>query len=124
MKLILPFLISTAAIVGFQQKAPVKPPVKPKAPAFKDIQAILNDNCVGCHSGDRAKAEIDLSSFENIMKGGEDGPIVKAGAPKHSLIIEALRGMPGVRKMPPRKIGLAEAKIAVIESWIRAGAKK
>jgi protein TonB len=124
MKLILPFLISTVVLVGFQHAtAPKSSSLKPKPPTFKDVQSVLNENCVGCHSGDRAKAEIDLSSYATMMKGGEDGLIVKPGAPKHSLIVQALRGVPGVRRMPPRHDPLAEAKIVLIENWIKAGAK-
>ena len=57
------------------------------------------------------------------MKGGEDGVIVKKGAPKHSVLVEALRGAEGVRQMPPRRPPLPEASIATIENWIKAGAK-
>jgi hypothetical protein len=37
--------------------------------------------------------------------------------------VQAVRGMHGVRRMPPLASGLAEDKIVKIEKWIAAGAK-
>ena len=58
------------------------------------------------------------------MKGSDDGAIVKPGAPKHSVLVEALRGTGGVRQMPPRSGPLREDQIKLVEAWIAAGAKK
>ena len=123
MKLILPLIAVALCALGFQSKP--SPPATKKSPAsltFKDVQPIFRDNCVGCHSGKHAKAGIDLKSYQGVMDGGEDGPIIKKGAPKQSLLVKALRGEKGVRKMPPGD-KLADAKIAKIESWITSGAK-
>lgn len=115
------FILSLAVAASV---AVLVPKSNPKtAPAFKDIEPIFQANCVACHSGDRARGGIDLTSYETVMKGGDDGPIVKAGAPKHSVLVQALRGMPGVRHMPPRSAPLPEDKIASVEAWILAGAK-
>ena len=125
MKLILSLATAAVFALGLQAKPSAKPaaPKKPAAPSFKDIQPIFNMNCIGCHGGERPRAGIDLTSYEGIIRGSDEGPIVKKGAPKHSLLIEALRGMPGVRAMPPRRDPLPEAKIKQIENWIKSGAK-
>jgi protein TonB len=119
--------ISTAALAlacfGFQSGPVAKPAPKPLVPKFKDAEAILEANCTRCHGADHARGGIDLSSYASIMKGGEDGAIIRKGAPKHSVLIEALRGSNGVRQMPPRRDPLPEASIALIEAWIKAGAK-
>jgi len=117
-------LFALAPIVlsfGFQHKTPAPP--KPTAPAYKSVQAIFTKNCISCHSGDHPKAAIDLTSYAVVMEGGEDQPIIKKGAPKHSLLIQALRGADNVRRMPPRMSPLAEKDIMLIENWIKAGAK-
>src|SRR5436190_19122068 len=103
--------------LGFQAGSGAIRKIDPKSspPLFKDIQPILNASCVGCHSGDRPKAGIDLSSYESVMRGGEDGPVVKIGAPKHSLLVRALRGVNGVRQMPPRRNPLSEDRVILIE---------
>ncbi len=125
MKLTFTFTVAALALacLGFQSTAPANPTPKPAAPAFKDVEAIFATNCLGCHGGERARGGIDLSSYEAVMKGGDDGPIVKKGAPKHSVLVQALRGVEGVRQMPPRRAALSEASISTIENWIKAGAK-
>ena len=39
------------------------------------IQPILNKNCKSCHNPRNRKGELDLSSFEGLKKGGEDGQV-------------------------------------------------
>jgi uncharacterized membrane protein len=125
MKLILALATASVFALGWQAK-PAKKAANPKKTAlvtFASIQPIFNMNCLGCHSGPRARGGIDLSTYKSVMEGGEDGPIVKKFAPKHSLLVQALRGSPGVRQMPPRSGPLADDKIAQIEKWIGGGAK-
>jgi protein TonB len=121
------FSISVAVLAlacfGFQSNPTAKPAPKQTTPTFKDAETIFAANCTGCHGGQRARGGIDLSNYDAIMKGGEDGPILKKGAPKHSLLVQALRGTDGVRQMPPRRPQLPEASIATIETWIKSGAK-
>ena len=126
LKLIAPLAFAAVMAFGFQSKPTPKAaaaPKKPAAPTFKDIQPIFHDNCFDCHTGTHPRAGIDFSSYDTVMDGGEDGPIIKKGAPKHSLLIQALRGLNGVRHMPPRGPALAEEKIVRIEKWIADGAK-
>jgi len=125
MKFVLALCACTAVAFAAQSKPALKTPPtkKPASVTFKDVQPIFTENCLGCHSGERARAGIDFSTYQSVMNGGEDGPIIKKGAPKHSLLIEALRGTNGVRQMPPRHDPLAEDKIAKIEAWILAGCK-
>jgi hypothetical protein len=86
------------------------------------VQDVLNANCVTCHSGDKAKADLHLDSIEGLMKGGEDGPVVVAGKAADSMIVKAVRGEPGVKRMPPQG-AVPEDDIKKIEDWINAGAK-
>lgn len=88
---------------------------------FAAAKEVLAANCAGCHTGPGAKEGVDLSTYEGVMKGGEHGPVVKAGDPAGSMIIKAMRGN-GAKQMPPGK-QLPEDKIKVVEDWIRAGAK-
>lgn len=98
-------------------------PAAPAAPSGKyvAVQAVFTANCIRCHSGPRPKAGIDLSSYDGVMKGSMEGPIVAAGDPANSKIIRALHGQ-GARPMPPRG-SLGASDITTIEDWIKAGAK-
>lgn len=110
----------TTATTGTSTSEPT-----PTMVAYADVQAILDQNCVKCHSGDKPKAGVNLTNHEGVMKGGEDGPIVKAGEPENSEIISVMHGAEGHKMMPPKGMGdpVAEDKIKVVEDWIKGGAK-
>ncbi len=84
----------------------------------RDIEPILNDHCVKCHGPLKTKADLDLSTFHGLIKGGENGPIVKAGdATSSSLYNVLLEGSDP--HMPPKKQVPPEA-IQKIQNWINA----
>jgi protein TonB len=88
---------------------------------YAAVQQVFTANC-RCHTGPKPKAGIDLSSYEGVIKGGGEGPIVKAGDPDSSVLIQALKGVNGKKKMPPRGDLPADA-MKTITDWIQAGAK-
>lgn len=89
------------------------------AVAYSDVQAIFTKSCVSCHSDNGPKAGISLASYDSFMKSNA----VAAGDPANSLIIHALRGTDGKKKMPMGAPSLPEAEIKKVEDWIKAGAK-
>lgn len=97
---------------------------KPSAGAYDKVQATFTASCIGCHGSGRKAEGIDLSSYDAVMKGGEKGPIVVPGDPENSLLVHALRGTHGAKRMPLNGQPLPEAQIKEIEDWIKAGAKK
>jgi hypothetical protein len=99
--------------------------------------AIIQPNCAtsSCHSKAVAAAGLDLSTLESgyksltslhlaprgIMKVEPPRPMVTPGNPSESRVVHMMRAN-GARRMPPDR-PLAEADIALIESWILNGAK-
>ena len=58
---------------------------------FEDlIQPILDKKCTQCHQSSKRKGELVLSSFEGILKGGKNGPIISSGKIEESEIIRRL----------------------------------
>src|SRR5689334_982033 len=50
---------------------------------YKDvIQPIVTEFCVDCHGSEKQKGKLRLDSLEELMKGGENGPVLVAGAPE------------------------------------------
>ncbi|EEF61625.1 c-type cytochrome domain-containing protein, partial [Pedosphaera parvula] len=45
----------------------------------KDIQPILQQNCVKCHGPEKQKGDLRLDSKADAMKGGKDGVVIVAG---------------------------------------------
>jgi uncharacterized membrane protein len=87
------------------------------------VQPILNQNCKSCHNPKNLKGELDLTSFEALMNGGEDGSILTSGNPDESALYSKLilpkeddDHMPPKDKKQPEK----EA-IELIKAWIDLG---
>ena len=87
------------------------------------IQPILDQNCKSCHNPKKLKGELDLSSFEGIQKGGEDGHIIETGNAEESALFTRLilpedndDHMPPKDKRQPRK-----EEIELIKAWIESG---
>ena len=91
-------------------------------PNYEDqIKPLFRDHCLKCHNADEANADLDLSSFASVMKGGSSGAVVKAGLPESSQLYRAMAHLDGAEAMPPESPKLAEATLAVVRDWIRGG---
>ena len=44
--------------------------------------------CAGCHQGEGAEVGLDLTSYENVMAGSDNGPVVIPGDPAGSPIVQ------------------------------------
>ncbi len=84
-----------------------------------DILPLFRAKCLRCHGGAARKADLDLSTFAGVRKGGETGPVIVPGDPEKSLLYEKVHD----GAMPPaKKDRLVEAEVALIRRWIEAGA--
>lgn len=97
--------------------------------SFKnDIKPLLDKHCLSCHGeagpGQRA-AELRLDSYNNLMSGGKNGPVVVAGkVDKSPLLISVHPSIDATKQMPMRTaVKLSKTEIRVIETWVRQGAK-
>ena len=92
------------------------------SPSFSaDISPILTNRCAtaGCHVAG-GPHDIDLRTYESLMKGGDVGAIVIAGNARESEIIEEI--VQGKMPPPPEE-PLEAAQIQLIVDWINEGAK-
>jgi mono/diheme cytochrome c family protein len=94
-----------------------------------DIKPIFDKSCVRCHGAEKPKAKLRLDSLESVLKGGENGKMVKPGDSAGSILVHniAHAGDPDAYMPPPKNkanIGpLAKAQISLIRAWIDQGAK-
>ena len=88
----------------------------------RDVLPILISNCTmaECHDADKPKEGINLTSYASIM--GRKSLVV-AGSPSHSSLYESLVTDESDERMPPPPRSLTNAQIALIERWIKEGAK-
>lgn len=93
----------------------------------EDVLPIFQNRCARCHGAkneeDEVVAEVSLIviDYERLMLGSEFGPVITAGDPADSWLLEMITE----GDMPPEGEGdkVPEEEIAVIRQWIAEGAK-
>ncbi|MES2570586.1 MAG: c-type cytochrome domain-containing protein [Verrucomicrobiota bacterium] len=88
---------------------------------FSDVVPILKQNCNGCHRPGKTKGDLDLTSFEAILKGGKQGALLHPGNIAESELLEQISGE--TPEMPKDADPLSLEEIATISRWIAQGAK-
>ena len=98
----------------------------PPAAAFyaRHIHPILDANCANCHGEGQAKGGLRMDSYELLMKGGQDGPVILAGSAAKSVLFERITLPPDHKQFMPAegRPPLQPEQIAWIKAWIDQGA--
>lgn len=97
----------------------------PGAVSFSQaIAPLLQQKCITCHSPEKTKGGYQLHTFAALMKPGEskEAPVV-AGAPARSHLYQLLTAKDADDRMPQKDDPLPSAQIALVERWIKEGAK-
>jgi hypothetical protein len=104
-------------------------PITAEVSFSKNVQPILLDYCVSCHSpGGKGyvKSGLDLTSYQGLMKGTKFGKVVIPGNSQDSTFTKLLTGTNNGLKMPMglNSTGtLAHQYILVLRKWVNQGAK-
>ena len=114
---------SAAVAATPDQTAPLADTVSYK----EDVLPIFQKRCAKCHGGTDEEGEVvaEVSliviDYERLMMGSEFGPVVTAGDPVDSWLLEMITE----GDMPPEGEGdkVPEEEITVIRQWIAEGAK-
>ncbi|MFQ3593112.1 MAG: c-type cytochrome domain-containing protein [Gemmataceae bacterium] len=107
-------------------QAPTAPDPPPPGPVsyYREVRRIFQQNCQGCHQPARAMGGYVMTDFANLLKAGDTGnPAVVPGHPEKSELINQIRVEGGKALMPKNKQPLKPHEFALIERWIREGAK-
>lgn len=89
---------------------------------IKDVQPILREHCYSCHGSSKQEAAFRLDHKPSAMKGGDFGLAIKPGHAADSALVHAIEGRNPKLGMPRKGDPLSSDQIAVIKSWIDAGA--
>jgi uncharacterized membrane protein len=84
-----------------------------------DIQPLLQSRCINCHGGQKTEKELNLTSYEGVMTGSENGPVVTPGDAATSTMAELVSN----GKMPKRGPKLTPDQVQLIVDWINQGAQ-
>ena len=86
-----------------------------------EIQPIFNSRCTNCHSGSDAEEDLSLTSYNNVMNGGDSGDVIIPFDHANSLLWQYVNS----GFMPPYGSGndiLTTGQINLIAQWINEGA--
>ncbi|MBL8231193.1 MAG: PSD1 domain-containing protein [Bryobacterales bacterium] len=85
----------------------------------QEATAILQRNCVQCHSAQVSLSDLNLATRDAALKGGKRGAAIKPGDPS-SLLLRAVRHEANLAMPPGKKLDSAE--IETLRKWIENGA--
>jgi hypothetical protein len=79
------------------------------------IQAVLLNRCGVCH-GESEQAGLNMTSYESLLAGSENGPVIVAGDPAGSLLLTK------TAETGSHFAQFTSQELDLIEAWIREGA--
>lgn len=83
-----------------------------------DVRPILENRCGSCHMGEFVSEGLDMNTYELLLAGSQNGPVIIAGEANDSLLVQKITA----GKMPKRGPKLTPTQIQIITDWINAGA--
>ncbi len=90
----------------------------------RDVQPILNQNCVACHGGVRQKNGVSFIFREEALGTGKSGRrTIVPGHPEQSEFMARLTSADPEARMPYHGPQLPPQQIALLRRWIKEGAK-
>lgn len=91
---------------------------------YEQIRPIFQAQCQGCHQPAKASGDYVMTTFQQLLKGGEsDTAAIVPGKPETSYLMDLIVPEKGKAEMPKGKKPLAQAEIDLIRRWIQEGAK-
>ncbi len=110
--------LSLLALLVIFRAVPARGALKPEETA-QAMQA-LKTNCFSCHTEQKKKGGLVMTSRESLMKGGDSGAAIESGKPEKSPLISSLAADADPH-MPPKK-QLAPGQIELLRKWVAGGA--
>ncbi len=90
----------------------------------RDIAPILVQKCEVCHDAEKNKGHYQVTTFDRLLKAGSsDLAPITPGKPEQSELFRLLTTKNADDRMPQKDEPLPAKQIALIEKWIRAGAR-
>ncbi len=89
---------------------------------YSDVRPLFQAKCHGCHQPAKAKGDYVMTTFEQLLKGGETDAAIIAKHPDKSYLVEQIALVDGKAEMPPKGDPFTAEEVALIERWIAEGA--
>jgi len=89
--------------------------------SYADVAPVFAERCLMCHSGPAAPLGLQLDSYEAVVKGSANGPVVVSGDPDASELVSRIRGTSQPRMPMTGPPFLSDEEIVMIEQWVAGG---
>jgi hypothetical protein len=94
----------------------------------QEVKPIIDQHCINCHQagGEGTIASgLSMDSYENLMKGTRNGPMIIAGDVEGSNLLVLMEGRadPSISMPHGQQKSVPKQDIQTIRSWIAQGAK-
>jgi mono/diheme cytochrome c family protein len=109
-------LVPTVQLLGQQSRDPA-PDV-----SYAQVAKIFKTYCAGCHNDGEREGDFSVGSFQQVLAGTPDGPVVKPGMVEESRLVQMLRGQLDPAMPPEEEPQPSDDELALIEAWVLQGA--
>jgi predicted nucleic acid-binding Zn-ribbon protein len=84
------------------------------------LAPILRQRCSSCHNSNTKKADLDVTNYSGLMRGGSSGAAIEPGDPdaSHLFLLVTRKSEPF---MPQNADKLPDGEIDIIRRWIKGG---
>lgn len=90
--------------------------------SFDQVRPVFTKFCAGCHNADDASGDFSVSTYQEMMAGGETGNALTADSSASSRIIGMMRGTIEPTMPPEGEAVPSDDEIQLVADWIDAGA--
>ena len=92
-----------------------------KPPTYEDhVLPVFREKCCSCHNADRKAGGLDLTSYQQMMAGGNSGDVIAGGDPDGSYLWQVM-SHESEPTMPPDADRIPDAMLNVVKEWILGG---
>ncbi|MCU0345624.1 MAG: chitobiase/beta-hexosaminidase C-terminal domain-containing protein [Saprospiraceae bacterium] len=96
-----------------------------ETPVFEGlVLPVLKDKCGNCHNPNKRKGKLVVLTKEDLLKGGENGPVISVEKPETSTLLKTIHlPLADDEHMPPKgKKQLTEPEKQLLDWWLKSGA--
>lgn len=89
---------------------------------YQDVAQIFNERCILCHAGPGASNGFQMETFQNLIKGGNNGAVIIPGDAGKSELYKRIKGISQPRMPLTGPPYLNDEQTELIAKWINQGA--
>lgn len=84
-----------------------------------DVLPVFRARCANCHNMDKAKADLNVMSYQGITQGSSSGEVLSPGDPGASKLYQVMAHQAEPKMPPSGKV--PDAELEVVRRWIEGG---